>query len=71
MASLFFAVETGHIMKTNMILKGVFTVKKFLLVILIGMAVAINVYGIVKDFMVDEVEEVNHIEETTIAVYVE
>ena len=71
MASLFFAVKTGHIMKTNMILKGVFTVKKLLLVTLIGMALAINVYGIIKGFMVDEVKEIDHIEETTITVYVE
>ena len=71
MASLFFAVETGHIMKTNMILKGVFTVKKLLLVTLIGLAFAMNVYGIIINFMNDEVEEVDHIKETTITVYVE
>lgn len=45
--------------------------KKFLLVIFIGMALAINLYGIINEFMKDEIKEVNHIEETTISVYVE
>lgn len=45
--------------------------RKFLLVTLIGMALAINVYGFVKDFMVEEVDEINHIEETTMTVYME
>ena len=45
--------------------------KKFLLVTMIGLVLAMDLYGIVKHFMTDEIEEVNHIEETTIAVYVE
>lgn len=45
--------------------------RKFLLVTLMGMALAIYLYGIVNKFMIDEVEPVDHIEETTIAVYVE
>lgn len=35
------------------------------------MVFAINVYGFVREFMVEEVNEINHIEETTITVYVE
>ena len=45
--------------------------KKFLLVTLIGMALAIYVYGIIEKFTVDEVKEVDHVEETTITVYME
>lgn len=45
--------------------------KKFLLVIFIGMVLAVNLYGIVNKFMVDEVKEVDHIEETTTIVYME
>lgn len=45
--------------------------KKFLLVIFIGMVLAINLYGIVNKLMVDEIEEVDHISETTTMVYVE
>lgn len=45
--------------------------RKFLLVTLIGMVLAIDIYGVVNDFMVDEIEEVNHIEETTTTVYME
>jgi type IV secretory pathway ATPase VirB11/archaellum biosynthesis ATPase len=49
-----------------------FTVKKFLLVVFVGMVLAINIYGIVNKLMVDnEIEEVNHIAETTVTVYVE
>ena len=56
--------------ETNMILEG-FIMKQLLLVVFLGMALTINVYGIVNDFMVEEIEEVNHIEETTITVYTE
>jgi hypothetical protein len=35
--------------------------KKFLLVTLIGMVLAMNLYGIVKHFMTDEVQEIDHI----------
>lgn len=45
--------------------------KKFILVIFIGMVLAINLYGIVNKLMVDEVKEINHIEETTMTVYME
>ena len=45
--------------------------KKFLLVLLIGMVLAMDLYGIVKGVMVDEIQEVNHIEETTTTVYLE
>lgn len=45
--------------------------KKFLLVIFIGMVLAVNLYGIVNKFMIDEVEEIDHIKETTMTVYVE
>ena len=45
--------------------------KKFLLVTMIGLVLTIDLYGIVKQFMVDEVKEVNHIKETTITVYTE
>lgn len=45
--------------------------KKFLLVTMIGLVLAIDMYGIVNQFMKDEVKEVNHIEETTMTVYVE
>ena len=45
--------------------------RKFLLVTLIVLALAINVYGIVRDFMVEELHEIDHISETTTTVYVE
>ena len=45
--------------------------KKFLLVLFIGMVLAINVYGIVTKFMTDEVQELDHIKETTAFVYTE
>lgn len=46
--------------------------KKFLLVLFVGLVLAIDLYGIVNKYMIDEeVEEVNHIEETTMTVYVE
>jgi hypothetical protein len=45
--------------------------RKLLVVALIGMALAMNVYGFVKDFMVEEVKEIDHISETTITVYME
>lgn len=45
--------------------------KKFLLVVLIGMALAIYLYGIVNKYMTEEVKEIDHIEETTVTVYME
>jgi hypothetical protein len=45
--------------------------KKFLLVLLVGMVLAINLYGIVNRFMIEDVEEIDHIKETTTMVYAE
>lgn len=45
--------------------------KKFLLVVLIGMVLAMNLYGIVNKFMTEEVKEIDHIKETTVTVYTE
>lgn len=45
--------------------------KKFLLVVLIGLVLALNLYGFVKELMVEDVNEVDHIKETTITVYME
>lgn len=45
--------------------------KKFLLVIMIGLVLAINLYGIVKELTTVDVQEVDHIKETTTIVYME
>ena len=45
--------------------------KKFLLVTMIGLVLAMDLYGIVNQFMKDEVKEIDHIAESTIMVYVE
>lgn len=45
--------------------------KKFLLVTLIGMVLAIYLYGVIENLMVEEVKPVDHIEETTTIVYME
>ena len=45
--------------------------KKFLLVTMIGLVLAMNLYGIVNQVMKDKVEEVDHIAETTVMVYME
>lgn len=45
--------------------------KKFLLVLLIGMVLTMNLYGIVNKFMVEEEVENDHITETTVTVYME
>ena len=45
--------------------------KKFLLVVLIGMALAIDLYGFVNEYMIDDPQEVDHIKETTTTVYME
>lgn len=57
--------------ETNTFFERVFTVRKFLLVALIGMALAIYVYGVVDKYMVEEVKLIDHVEETTMMVYVE
>jgi hypothetical protein len=45
--------------------------KKFLLVTMIGLVLAMDLYGIVNQFMVKDVKEVDHIAETTTTVYME
>ena len=45
--------------------------KKFLLVTIVGLVLAMDLYGIVNQFMKDEIEEVDHIAETTVEVYME
>jgi len=45
--------------------------KKFLLVVLIGMVLALDIFGFVKQFTNDEIKEIDHIEETTTMVYME
>ena len=45
--------------------------KKFILVIFIGMVLAIDLCGIVDKYMNDKIEEVDHVEETTVTVYME
>ena len=45
--------------------------KKFLLVLFVGIVLVINLYGIVNKFMVDSVKEIDHVESTTITVYTE
>lgn len=44
--------------------------KKFLLVLLVGEALAISLYGFVNEFMTEDVQ-IDHIEETTMTVYME
>jgi hypothetical protein len=48
-----------------------FIMKKFLVVTLVGMVLAMDIYGFVNQFMNDEVEEIDHIKESTLTVYVE
>lgn len=45
--------------------------KKFLLVTMIGLVLSMNLYGFVNHIVKDEVKEVDHIEETTVTVYME
>ena len=45
--------------------------RKFLLVVFIGMVLGITIYGFVNELKIDEVKEVDHIEETTVSVYME
>ena len=45
--------------------------KKFLLVAMVELVLAMDLYGIVNQFVKDEVKEVDHISESTITVYVE
>lgn len=45
--------------------------KKFILVVFIGIVLAINLYGIVNKIMTEPVKEIDHISETTTIVYME
>jgi len=45
--------------------------KKFILVVFIGMVLAINLYGIVNKLMVEDEKEIDHVAETTVTVYME
>ena len=45
--------------------------RKFLLVIFIGAALGLSLYGIINDILIKDVEEIDHIEETTVSVYME
>lgn len=45
--------------------------RKFLLVTLMGTALAIYLYGIVGELMIEEVKPIDHIKETTRIVYME
>lgn len=44
--------------------------KKFLLVTMIGLVLAMDMYGIVNRLLIEEPKEVDHIKETTLTVYV-
>ena len=44
--------------------------KKFILVVFVGIVLAINLYGIVNRLMTENVKEIDHIKETTIIVYI-
>lgn len=70
-ALLFFASYTSPIIEeTNEFWRDL-TMKKFLLVLLIGTVLVINLYGVVNEFMVKEEVEIDHIAETTVTVYME
>ena len=45
--------------------------KKFLLVTMIGLVLAMDIYGIVNQIMINDIQEVDHIKETTFTVYME
>ena len=42
-----------------------------MLVVFIGVVLAMNLYGIVNKFMNEDLKEIDHIEETTMIVYME
>lgn len=56
--------------KLIQILEG-FIMKKFLLVVIIGMVLAIDIFGIVKDYTINKAKNIDHIAETTMTVYME
>jgi hypothetical protein len=45
--------------------------KKFLLVTMMGLVLVMDLYGVVNQFMKEEVQEIDHIAESTTTVYVE
>lgn len=45
--------------------------KKFLLVVFIGMVLGMSVFGAIEEYENGQVKEIDHIEETTTAVYME
>lgn len=45
--------------------------KKFLLVVFVGMAVAMNLYGVVNELMTEDIKEIDHVANTTTMVYME
>lgn len=46
--------------------------KKFILVVFIGIVLGVNLYGCVNEILIDDrMKEVDHVKETTTAVYVE
>lgn len=45
--------------------------KKFILVVFIGLVLVMNLYGIVNKIMVEYSKEIDHVAETTITVYME
>lgn len=64
------ASNTSYYEKLLQTLEGS-TVKKFLLVTMIGLVLVMDLCGIVNELMKDEIKDVDHIKETTIAVYME
>lgn len=49
----------------------VVTMKKFLLGTMIGLVLAMDLYGIVNQYMINKLDNVDHIKETTTTVYME
>lgn len=45
--------------------------KKFLLVVFIGMVLGMSIFATIEDYKNGQVEEIDHIEESTTAVYME
>ena len=45
--------------------------RKFLLVVFIGMVLGASIYATIEDYKNGQVEEIDHIEETTTMVYME
>ena len=45
--------------------------KKFLLGTMIGLVLAMDLYGIVNQYMINKLDNVDHIKETTTTVYME